>query len=45
MSPSTMYLPQRPLMVASQPQQPQIIPTSSELKGSPEILPPPGLMT
>ena len=45
MTPSTMYLPQRPLMVASQPQQPQLIPTTSELKGSNEILPPPGLMT
>ena len=31
-------------MVASQPQQAQIIPTTSELK-TPEILPPPGLMT
>ena len=48
MTPSTMYLPgqpQRPLMVASPPGQPQIIPTSSELKGSPEVMPPPGMMT
>ena len=43
MTPSTMYLSQRPLMVANQ--QAQIIPTSSELKTSEGILPPPGLMT
>ena len=47
MTPSTMYLSQRPLMVASQPQQPQIIPTSAELKSGEAagLLPPPGLMT
>lgn len=37
----TMYMPQRPLMMPQQ----QIIPTSSELKGSGDVLPPPpGLM-
>ena len=45
MTPSTMYLAQRPMMMAN-PAQAQIIPTSSELKTSGEgILPPPGLMT
>ena len=44
-----MYLSQRPLMVASQPQQPQIIPTTAteaQLKQSPEgLIGPPTLMT
>jgi len=40
----TMYMPQRPLMMP-QPQPAQIIPTSTEMKGSGEVLPPPpGLM-
>lgn len=43
MTPSTMYLAQRPMVMANQPA--QIIPTSSELKTSEGILPPPGLMT
>lgn len=44
MTPSTMYLAQRPMMMANQTA--QIIPTSSELKTSEQgILPPPGLMT
>ena len=43
MTPSTMYLAQRPMVMANQPA--QIIPTTSELKTSEGILPPPGLMT
>ena len=38
-----MYLSQRPLMVPQQ--QPQIIPTITELKQTSDIIPPPGLMT